>query len=196
MAQSLAGVPVINVFHLRQVAGGSWSLADMQSAVSFMRQTWLSNIVSLQNPALTLGTLTGTDLSSSLGVVAVQGGSNAGGAAGTAVTANVAACVSWPIARHYRGGHPRTYIGGLATGNVLNANSWTPAFVTALTAGMVSFRGTVNTNTVNSTGPVELVCVHRILNKIHLPVPTVDAVGVPSMDTRVDSQRRRLGRDR
>ena len=47
-----------------------------------------------------------------------------------------------------------------------------------------------------SAGNARMSCVHYYRNKAILPVPLVSEITGAVVDSRVDSQRRRLGRDR
>ena len=193
--QILAGVAVINVMHVKQTSGATWSQPDADSLVTVFRNAWQVNFTNFQSSALQLNTVVGTDLSNALGVVATAPGSAPGGVPNPALPASAACCITWPIPRHYRGGHPRTYLGGLCETQQANANTLTPLVISSYQANAVSFRATIN-GAVNSTGPVRLVCVHRQLHRAVLLPPTTDELGVPVIDSRIDSQRRRLGRDR
>lgn len=202
--QVLAGIPVINVFHVQKQTTGQWLQADAQSLVNLMRSSWVTNIIPRQCNVLSLGNVVGTDLTTDLGVVAASNGSTPGGQPGGVMPANVAMCVGWPIPRHYRGGHPRTYFGGVPLGDASNANSWIGSAITAWTSAAAAWRTAVNALVLSDSATIGLVCVHRYKKSLvtptnpkgAIPTPFVDFLGAPSVDTRIDSQRRRLGRDR
>jgi hypothetical protein len=76
--------------------------------------------------------------------------------------------------------------------------------ITAWQTAAANWRTAVNGFVNASVGSVGLVCVHRFRKagatptnpRGQLPTPFVDFLGVPSVDTRICSQRRRTGRSR
>jgi hypothetical protein len=193
--QQLATVNVFNVLHAQTNDNHAGSASELGNLATAVRAAWVANVIPLQNPALTLTDVVCTDLTSDTGAEATVTGSTVGTSTGLASPANAAICWSWRIARRYRGGHPRTYIGGLSSTDQGSANTITPARVTAHLAAATSLRTAINgAATVN--GNWQLVVVHYRRNKAILPVPLVSSVNAVTVDTRLDSQRRRLGRDR
>jgi hypothetical protein len=192
--QVLAGQRVVNTLHVANQSGVAWTQADADSMVNAMRAAWVTNVIPKQCKDITLGKVVGIDLTSNLGVVATSTGADVPGTvfAGS-LPANVAMCISWPIARHYKGGHPRTYLAGFDQTLVQNANTWTPAAVTSFVGAMAAVRTACNAVVV-AGGGVALCVVHRGPKKAPFPVPTIDFLGVPSSDGGIDSQRRRLGK--
>ncbi len=193
--QTLAGVNVFNVFHVDGGAGSGWSATELGALATAVRNAWVTNVIPLQNSALTLNNVDAFDLASDIGPQASAVGSTVGTLAGSALPANAAICWSWTISRRYRGGHPRTYIGGLGTASVLNANTIVATQVTAHTNAAVALRAAINAVTT-AAGTARLSTVHYRRNKILLTTPLVSPVNGVVVDSRLDSQRRRLGRDR
>lgn len=192
--QVLAGQKVINSFHVYNGTGVFWDQASADTYVNALRAAWVANVIPKQCKDITLGKVVGVDLTNSVGVVATSTGADVPGTvfAGS-LPANVAMCISWPIPRHYRGGHPRTYLAGLDASLVQNATSWTAAAITSFVGAMAAFRTACNSTAVFG-GATTLVCVHRGPKKAPFPVPTIDQLGAPSSDGGIDSQRRRLGK--
>lgn len=204
LSAALAGVPCINVFHVQHQPVSAWSQPTIDQLAIKLRGFWVTRWLTgvMLSTAYVLGDVTATDLSSDLGVVGSASGSNAGNGGNAYTPANVALCASWRISRHYRGGHPRTYIGGLVPTNVLNPNSWTATAVSSAQTSMLGFLNDVNTSDYAGVSG-RLVCVHRYKGKDPatgepnvLRPPLVDLITDVSVDTRIDSQRRRLGPDR
>lgn len=193
--QSLASVSVYNVLHAYESSGSFWTTIDMQALANAVRSSWVTNVLPLQHSALTLGDVQVVDLSSETGGEATATGTSLGTAAGAASPANACVCWSWKISRRYRGGHPRTYIAGLATGNVLNANSITPTHRTAHATAAAALRTAINAVST-TTGNAQLCTVHYRRANAQLAIPLVSVINSVSVDDRIDSQRRRLGRDR
>lgn len=192
--QTLAGQPIINVLHAAKTNSSPWTQAQADTFVNAMRASWVTNVLAKQSKDITLGAIVGTDLTNITGVVATSTAPDApGGTFAGSLPANAAMCISWPIARHYRGGHPRTYLAGMNQSDVQNANTWTPAAVTSYVSGMVAFRTACNAVSLG-TDTVALCVVHRGPKKAPLAIPTIDVLGVPHTDGGIDSQRRRLGK--
>lgn len=195
--QSMAGVNLQQVQHaIRSGAQVPWTQADVDVLAGNVRAVWVNNFIPLQVTALTLGSVVVEDLSSATGPVGTATGSTAGTDAGAPLSANAAACISWKINRRYRGGHPRMYVGGIAQTRLSNANTWLPAFVTAVDAAAEAFRTAVNATVLSGGGNAQLAVVHYRANGLPLVPPQASLISSAVVDTRVDSQRRRLGRDR
>lgn len=192
--QVLAGQQVINSFHVYNGTGVFWDQASADTYVNSMRAAWVANVLPKQSSAITCGKVVGIDLTNSTGVVATSTGADAaGGVFGGSLPANVAMCISWPIGRHYKGGHPRTYLAAFDQSLVQNANTWTAAAVTSLVGAMAAFRTACNATAVFSGGTA-LGVLHRKKAHAVLKPPTFDAFGPPTSDGGIDSQRRRLGK--
>lgn len=199
---TLGGNPCVNVFHVQGAGADPWTQPQITDLATKIRGFFVTRLLPLIYNSYTLGNVDCTDLSSDTGVVAAQTGSNAGGkGSGTSPTANVAQCITWKIARHYRGGHPRTYLAPPAMTDITGTTTWQTAHVTAAQAAAVGFMNDVAGATF-ATQSANLCCVHRVRGKdvdgnpIVLNPPLVDLFVDATFDTRVDSQRRRLGPDR
>jgi hypothetical protein len=191
------GQPVVNVFHVQNgsVTGATYSAAGIAALTTAFATAYQANFLTRVNSSYSGDDVTATDLSSPTGRTSVATLSVAGsGGAGT-IPQSAAACVTWKIDRHYRGGHPRTYIGPLAATALENSISLAAAFVTSLQTSATNFLTAVNAITADGLSQV-LVCVHREVAKAPLAVPLVDPITGSAVDSRIDSMRRRLGPDR
>jgi hypothetical protein len=192
-----SGVNVVNVLHVANNISSrrSYTPAGIVSLTSALAGLWSTHL----QPHISAGwgnaTITCTDLTDALGPAATQAIAGSGGSAGTAAPNSVAACITWRIARHYRGGHPRTYIGPINNTAINNPTTLQGTYVTALQNAANAFRAAVAGVSVE-TYPQTLVCVHRVRNGANIVPPDVDEITSGSVDTRIDSMRRRLGKDR
>lgn len=193
--QTLASVAVYNILHARQAGGSAWTGSECAAMATAVRSAWVTNVIPLQSNALSLGDVQVIDLSSNTGNEGTATGTTAGGLVSAAAPANACVCWSWKIARRYRGGHPRTYIAGLAQANVLNANSITSAHRTAHAAAGAAIRNAIEGVTVGGA-LANMVVIHYRRDGVQLTVPDYSYISSVSVDDRIDSQRRRLGRDR
>jgi hypothetical protein len=129
-------------------------------------------------------------------------GSNSTSSGGTSgigqgLPANIAMAVSWQINRRYRGGHPRTYLVGFSDPQTTGTTSWDPTVAGAVRTAAAEFIDDVNALTIASTGgTITLGVVHYKANKVVLTPPTFDPFQGAQVHPRIDSQRRRLGKER
>jgi hypothetical protein len=121
---------------------------------------------------------------------------------GGILPAGTAALVSYPITRHYRGGHPRSYLPVGVESDLLTQTSWSAAFVTAVRAAWAAVKAQlivgagafapisqVNVSYYGGAPPVAGHSVPRL-------VPISDAIAVDALvvSNQLASQRRRTGR--
>jgi hypothetical protein len=185
----------VNVYHWQKVTPVSpFTQAEIDSVASSFRGGYVANFIPLQVPAFVLGACVAVDLSSDTGVMGVVTTTTAGAAAGTSNPANVALVVSWEINRRYRGGHPRSYMPGTATANVSGTNSWVAGTLTAWSTAGDAFLASMNAMTPGAGTTGRMVAVHRYRDKVELTSPLVSGITGSHVDTRIDSQRRRLGK--
>lgn len=190
--------PIVNVMHVLNGGGPPgtpYTQGQIDQLVTSMSSLFIGNLVPLCNSQYVSVDCSATDLSSELGVSAVINTTGAGTGSGVSTPNAAACCISWKIARHYRGGHPRTYMGPLAQLSISTGTTLSAAYITQANTAATAFRTAVNA-LVLSGSTQRLVCVHRIRDGVQLPEPLVDVITGNSVDSRIDTQRRRLGRDR
>jgi hypothetical protein len=192
---ALHGQSVVNTFHVRRPTGG-WPVTSLAAVATLARAAFAARFIPLVTNAYVLSTVTATDLSSDTGEVADATGSTPGTSTGTSLPPNVALCVSWLIGRHYRGGRPRMYFGGLANTRVVttNARLWQETDRANWQTAAAGFLDDLDDVIVEGE-PVAAVAVHRERQRAQLDVPLVSNITAARVDPRVDSQRRRLGPD-
>lgn|SRR6476661_10134582 len=121
------------------------------------------------------------------------------GSSGGALSVSSVACgISWKVQARYRGGHPRTYLAGVPSTAISNPNTLTGAFCTAVASDANDFHAAVNAITHGDFNDVHLGTVSFQHNgEWRSPTLFRDYVpGAATVDTRIDTQRRRLGPDR
>lgn len=132
------------------------------------------------------------DLSSSTGVVATTVPATPGGNAGTLAALNVAAVVSWRIARRYRGGKSRTYIGGLSDAQLSPPDQLSTVFAGNLQAAAVAFLAHYTNLSLSGLTWQLAVVSYRTANAPRV-TPLVEDITAASVTAAIRSQRRRLG---
>jgi hypothetical protein len=187
----------INVFHLHGLLRAGFfgfDTADAQSVADGVFSAFHDTLLPQLTTDTTLIDCSVVDLTNITGVVGVHTGSGTGGLAGTAMPSNVSLCVSWKEALHYRGGHPRSYLGGVSATFLADVRHVTSSFAGIMTTAALAFRTQVNTLTSTAASAYTLSGVHyRIGGAVHTP-PLVVPISAVAVNTRLDSQRRRLGK--
>lgn len=167
---------------------------DINSVCANVATAWQSSLAAVHNPAVSLSRVQGIDLRAR---DAAQGGvdvSYPGTHAGVVYPVNVAAVISWKVNYRWRGGHFRSYLPAGSSGDITGGRIWSTTFLTALNTACDSFRNALNGLTVGGTGG-HLTGIRYFSEKQVLAQP-LDLVIVDStVHGRVDTQRRRLGRE-
>jgi hypothetical protein len=143
---------------------------------------------------VTLTDIDAVDLTDSLGAVGHHSGSYPGDVAGDSLTASVAVCLSWKISRRYRGGHPRTYLCGIPDSVTANVQQLSAGAVTNYLSDATGFMNAVNAIVLGGA-TVSLGCVHYIRNGLPLSPGEFDTIQSAAVHPRLDSQRRRTGKE-
>lgn len=192
-----AGVNIVNVIHMQKdpVAVGGYSQAEIDALSNSMASIWVTRILPLLSAAYVASEVVCTDLTSNLGVVGSKTMAGSGTHGASSSPNSVACCAGWKIPRHYRGGHPRIYLGPLSTTANSSGTTLSPTYTALVTTNLNSMLA--DFNAIAAAGaPYKMIVLHRlragvVLNPVEFSFPT-GAV----CDNRIDSQRRRLGPDR
>lgn len=186
------GVPGVNVFHVRY-SGNTPSAIDMNSFATIVHGQWAQAFITSVHSGLILTSVNTADLTSPLGSQGTHVASIPGTATGSAAPASASVVGSWVINNRYRGGKPRTYIGGLVTNQMADPQHWLPALVTNMTNAFTGFMNGINT-AVNpaGVGPFALGCVHYRSGHVALATPQFDPFVSVSVRSNIRSQRGRL----
>jgi hypothetical protein len=186
---------------------GSASAADLSSFANAMVADGLTQFQGLCSDQVGMTSATCRDLTSAMGNEATAGTPWNGTRGAVILPPAAAVVISHSIARHYRGGHPRTYLPLGEGGDVTNGGLWTTGLTTAAqtawgawVAGLiggspygsltiqnivnVSYFGPPNRTITGSTGRVRTVSTVRA-------VPIVDTITGHVTRSNIGSQRRR-----
>ena len=189
----------VNVFYL-QYAGTTPVDADLATIATGLRTAWNATLGSIQCNQVILTKTTVMDVSRNPGAYGENNTAATASGGTTGFPANVAVAISKKVARRYRGGHPRLYM----TGTPTTASSDGKTILTATLAGwnttVAAWLTQVNALTTASTGAVKLANVGyyfvsppKTPPQIR-PVPVVELIVSVSINSRLDTQRRRLGK--
>ena len=184
----------VNVFHM-QYSNVPADTPTMNSICQAVHTAYLNAFTVLWSANCILITVDGQDLASRTGAV----GSFSLSHPGTAVAAvdlpvQVALCLSWTISDRYRGGHPRTYLPGIVAGNLSQGRLLTTAGHTQYLNAAAAFLTNMNAITAGASS-WKMVCVRYFSQHQLLPNPLVRLIGSEAVHGRIDTQRRRLGKE-
>jgi len=186
--------PWVNIFHLAYTPTGGITGADLASlAADFDAdyETYLQSFCSVHSEH---SSSKYTDLGSVDGLIHYTSPVVAGGSVGTLAPLSLAAVVSWGIARRYRGGHGRTYLSALTTAQAVGPQDLDPTFAGNLAASAATFVGRWTAKTVGAKTYTLAIISYRTNNAPRvtpLPQDVLSAI----VHERIDSQRRRLGKE-
>lgn len=190
----------VNVLHV-QYSGAPLSNAEAAALGAAVAAAFGTRIMPRTSTGYVLTAWECTDLSSPTAGRG-QGTVSIAGALATAnLPANAAWAISWRIQRRYRGGHPRTYIGGLTTEQLSTVTLLTAAVAAGHTTAAENFRTDVNLLTTNGRAhTLGQVSYYQGKNADGSPklrtTPIFEAFSGSTVGVRIDSQRRRLGKGR
>lgn len=122
---------------------------------------------------------------------------HAGGKLDPGLPANVALSIGWPLAVHYRGGHPRTYLCGITQASLGGTTRVSSSFAADVQQRAQNFHAKLEAMPPQSGIGSQLHGTLSFVNKGAWRNPPVfrRILDGPRVDTRLDSQRRRLGSD-
>jgi hypothetical protein len=168
--------------------------AQIDGLASGIYSAWTTTFLPLQANGLTLTEVLCMQLATTGGVTGVHTGSSGGGDISSGNLPNSAACcVSWIEGAHYRGGHPRTYLGGFKNGILADTRHFSAGFTSSMTSAANSFLSAVNALLGGNVW--HLGCVHYHGKVLTTPgVPRFLPFTGATVNSRLDSQRRRLGK--
>lgn len=176
---------------------GVITVSQLEDFAEWVGNSYASNVIALMHEVCTMATTsctlyeTGEDQLT--GEAATAG---AGVDTGTGTPNQSAAGISWTLARGYKGGHPRTYVPGVAYSFLADFSHFDGAFTSDLTDGANLFHTTVEEFDSGSTWTsTEHGTMSFVRNKEWRVPPVFVRFTGAHVDSRIDTQRRRLGPD-
>lgn len=178
-----------------QYAGGTPSNADCATYANGFRAAFATRYTTLLPSTVQYTTFEVIDLATLTGAIGSNTTAITGTAASSATVPN-SACqvVSWKIALRYRGGHPRTYFPYSSSTALINGVQLPAATVTALQTASNSFITDLNAIT-SGTLIFSFAAVSYWQHKLMRPVGVPFLITAAQVHNRVDTQRRRLGKE-
>lgn len=182
-----------NILHL-MFQGGPPTVADCNGIATQAFNAYATNLMQLVDVNSILTRCEVQDLTSPTANEGSHDGSQAGSIATQSGPASLALVVSQIINFRYRGGHPRFYVPGPTMLEVLNGKVWTNTFLTSARAQATSFRSALNA-IVQGTMTFQMATVSYRTAHALRPTPLPFVVQQLVVHGRVDTQRRRLGKE-
>ncbi len=189
-----------------QYSGTPPSSTELNTFAGMCKSEWVAQLLGSLNQVLTLGRVHCVDLSSDLGAEGDWLGAEVGTATALPVPLDAAVVVSYPIARRYRGGHPRGYWPIGSADSLDSPQAWDSGDVAAWSTAFASIFGGIEVDGWAGSGTIQHVNVsyfsgftvvtnpltHRARNVPTVrATPLVDAITSYVARTRVGTQRRR-----
>jgi len=199
------GDSMAETIHYYRYSSGAPSAADLSAFASNAVAQGQAEFGALCNDQVGMLAATARDLSSAMGAEATAGTPWVGTRGSALTPPGAAMVISHSISRHYRGGHPRTYLPIGVSGDIAVTGFWSDAFVIAADNAwggwdlnvVGSFGGLTVTDLVNVSfyGPPNRVIVSpggrmRTVSTVR-GVPIVDHVTGHTARKVIGSQRRR-----
>jgi len=198
-----ADIDVMNTFFWQY--SGTLSQADSDTFCAKISTEWAANVLPNLHSSTVLAEVQTEDMSSATAPTSVVVSNIAGGGGGTELGAGTAMVISARIARRYRGGHPRKYLGGLGSTNLATAQTWTAGVIAAFESAMETFVLNVDSAAIGAMGAVAAVNVsffqgftnHTFPSGRVRPIPNlrgtplIDVITDWDVNPKVASQRRR-----
>jgi len=176
-----------------QYTGNAPIAGDLNSISVQAGNAWNSSFASLVNTSAALTEVVSQDLASDIGQ---QGGAvvnHVGTRTGGLMPVNTACVLSWHIARRYRGGHPRIYAPFGVTTDISAGHLWATASQQAFQTGANTFLTQMNAIAIGGSTYFMINVSYHTAHALR-PVPARDPILSVSVDDRIDTQRRRLGK--
>ncbi len=183
-----------NIQHIAY-SGSAPTEAEMATLLGLLAVQWEGTVMQRMSHDLVLAELKGTDLSSSTSAEAAIPLAVPGANGGDYNSIASAVVISWNIARRYRGGHPRSYIPGIVTGDIVNGYQISTAAQAAFTTHANDWLTAVNGMSAPPNSPFQLVSVSYRSGHAVRVAPVVDIVRSGLIHPRLCTQRRRLGKE-
>lgn len=184
----------VNILHFAIPGGGPIPLGDLTSLATYLDAQYDLAFTDFMGTTVTHVESVFTDLTSDTAPRVITAPGTSGGSAGSLLPLNVAAVASWAISRRYRGGHPRSYLGGMVDAQVSSPIALNPTFLT-------NWETALNTFLTNTSSHIIGGSTHEPVNVSYFSggamrvSPVQDSIIGVTVHPRIDSQRRRLGKE-
>lgn len=198
--QSTANGKGVTIWHIRNGSGVVMTPADIGVLAAAFSVSGTGHPQHVLLPSVADDTTIGTTTFTDLGGTGFQQVSTVAAGLGTATSAslpwNTAICWSWHVLATWRGGKPRTYMPGVPTGALVSvgATQVSSAYASVLKTAVGTFLSNINALTL-SGGSAQLGMLSYHTGGSLRPTPVFYPYNSVTIHFRLDSQRRRLGKE-
>lgn len=188
------GIRWDNVIHLSYL-GGIPTQANLVQLGNQVSIGWGNYFRSWVGTGVSLDQLECTDIGTTSGVQGISTQQQKGADINAQdQPLSAATCISWVIDRHYRGGHPRYYLPFCASLYLFEGRNLSPTYLAGITPAANGWLGWLNSISIGALS-FQLVGVSYVDQKAPRPVPQTYPVRSVAIHPRVDTRRRRLGKE-
>lgn len=113
---------------------------------------------------------------------------------GDPASASIAACISWQSGVYWRGGKPRTYVGGLPLSALQDETQLNGTFITTLLTNADNFISGMNALASGNFNSITFGLVSFLTGGTARVPPVFFPITGDAVHSRIDTQRRRLGK--
>lgn len=186
-----------NIFWTSHTASGVVDQASVDTMSTALAQAFITAFNDVQSDTNLYTARKSTYFTPGGGALQSVGALTGGGSNNTGfdLPANCAFVVSWIANIYWRGGKPRTYLSGGRSSQIQGTTALTSAAVLAIDGSADQFRTAVNALTAGTVSATQLGFVSFRTNNEERVPPLFYPYTGHKVHTRLDSQRRRLGRE-
>jgi hypothetical protein len=183
----------VMVFYL-QVTGTGITTADLTTWANAIDSAWSTNIKAQQATTTVMSQVQIVFVPSVGNEVTFVGSYNeVGTGAGTRIDdVSSVAVIQWKISAYYRGGHPRSYMAGLATAHVLNGSDLDSLLTSTLAGVWSAFRTALNAITSTNATAITMGTLSFASGNAWRVTPVFRPYTSVAVNPKLGSQRRRI----
>lgn len=189
---SLQGSPTALIQHWLY-SGSQGAPSDMDNFASAVLLSYKAAVLPHHNSDYSIITVTAVDLTSSVAPSGEFTQINAGGVTSAGTNAQTCCVISHKIARRYRGGHPRSYLGGFSASDLQDQRTWSNTFLSTIFTAWSTYITDVQTSGITPMAPYTAYSVSYRSGNAPRVTPVLDVIFASEPQPRLCTQRRRLG---
>lgn len=191
--QTVEGQDNLNIMHFTYSGAGA-NQTDLNNLTDGLGAGIKALMQNLQSADNVYQDVTAIDLTSSTALTSTRALTGVGSHTGGASPASMACAISWKVHRRYRGGHPRTYVGGLPITTLSTERSFSATFVALAKGNAAAFLAGFPLASGGAYGNINPVSLSYFSGGAVRVTPITDDIIGSDVNARPDSQRRRLGK--
>lgn len=185
-----------NILWLNTAVSENPTSAQLLTVLEAIATSWGTNLAPLLTSAVTLQEVKGVWFGAADSEVVANDNADIDGTAeGSGCNAQVSVCLSWVISAYYRGGKPRTYLPGIPQGALASVAYIATDNATAFQEAGAAMLADINALDSSPFTSIALGTFSFATGKEWRETPLFRAYEGCACHTRLDTQRRRLGKE-